>query len=203
MRTLQELRGYPQDDSGEEREAEEEEEDTSQGPEDFPSMNEIPPASVFRQHEAFMERQIKMAVTYQERRRRLPVVSSKQAVDAEATQESKRVRVGGARTVSSAVKNKRRKLKKKRKSERMFAIHISHTEEQAGPAPDTREGQDSPTPHTGERQAGPTPHTEAGQDGPAPHTEAGQAGPAPHTEEGQADPATHTEAGQADPAPPH
>lgn len=95
--------------------------------------------SVHIQHEYFMKRQIQLATRYKEKREQLPrTISSKRSTEetssskdlepskkvklssAEAVDEQRQQnRTSGPRIVSSAEKNRRRKLKKKRANKRL------------------------------------------------------------------------------------
>ena len=139
IQTLQKLRGYPEEEETGEEEEEEEKEEEEGEEEDTSAVTgtvEAPPTSILQQHEAFMKRQREMAATYMERKRRLPHVSSRQAVQegAESGGQGKRARVGGARTVSSAEKNRRRKVKKRRRAEQERACADSAHQDEEGPA---------------------------------------------------------------------
>lgn len=80
--------------------------------------------SLHRQHEEFMKRQVALAKSYMERKRQLPAVSSRRPVEEseEGARNPKQAAMEGRgpRTVPSSVKNRRKKLKKKRAKERAF-----------------------------------------------------------------------------------
>ena len=86
-----------------------------------------PPApselSFHKLHEDFMKKQVTLAAQYLEKKRQLPTVSSKQSVEEDPCPAAKRpyLEGRGPRTVPSAVKNRRRKMKKKRAKERAYA----------------------------------------------------------------------------------
>lgn len=88
---------------------------------------------ILRDHKAFVRKQVKLAEQYMERKCQLPTISSKHSVHTgndQSTVDSDDAHGGvvvrkkpavegrGARTVPSAVKNRRRKLKKRRAKER-------------------------------------------------------------------------------------
>lgn len=89
---------------------------------------------ILRDHKAFVRKQVKLAEQYMERKCQLPTISSKHSVhtgndqntvdsddDAHGgavVRKKPAVEGRGARTVPSAVKNRRRKLKKRRAKER-------------------------------------------------------------------------------------
>lgn len=87
---------------------------------DTEQVREDAAAAILKQHEKFMEAQVKLASQYLEAKQELPTVSSKLSVEEDTS--SSLVKPGmegkGQRIVPNVVKNYRKRLKKKRAKEK-------------------------------------------------------------------------------------
>ena len=95
------------------------------GHEHSSSEGEYGVGDIFRDHETFLRKQMKLAEQYHEKKHHFPAVSSKHLVAQEPDSNggggvAKKLAVEGKgpRTVPSGVKNRKRKLKKKKAKER-------------------------------------------------------------------------------------
>ena len=85
--------------------------------------------NIHKQHEEFLRKQVTLAEQYLEKKRQMSTVSSKRSIEEDPScpvAKKADLERKGPRTVPRDVKNRRRKMKKRRAKERAYAAAHNH-----------------------------------------------------------------------------